>query len=373
MSSDEARAAHAADRIRALQAQINALHAEQLHEVAVLDHAWARIVGIHYPDAARDEIAIGLRLTETQAQHRLETARALEQRLPHTRELGLAGRLSLEHLHAMAGRHRRPRPGPGSQVEIRVLDDERAIRPGQLAFRARAAAQELTGPTDERRAAQQPQRSLQAWRDPWGQVGFSLSVPEPDAAVIDTYLAATASRQGPDDLRPVDERRADALLELIRSALDSGTLPSGGDGRRPHVDLTTTLEGLREGAWHAATIGGKFVLSGQLRELACDADVRTTVLDRDRYVVDQGRTTRVVSARLRGRLALRDQHCRFPGCDVRPPRCRAHHIRHWADGGPTDLGTCSSCASDITTRCTKACGRSGSRKTTRPGSARSAE
>ena len=78
------------------------------------------------------------------------------------------------------------------------------------------------------------------------------------------------------------------------------------------------------------------MLSAQLRELCCEADVRTTVLDRDTLVVDQGRTTRVVSARLRGRLVMRDLHCRFPGCEVRAPRCRAHHIQHWADGGPTD-------------------------------------
>ena len=40
---------------------------------------------------------------------------------------------------------------------------------------------------------------------------------------------------------------------------------------------------------------------------------------------------------LRGRLAVRDQHCRFPGCTESPRRCRAHHLVHWADGGATDM------------------------------------
>ncbi|MQA24609.1 MAG: hypothetical protein GEU94_03875 [Micromonosporaceae bacterium] len=27
----------------------------------------------------------------------------------------------------------------------------------------------------------------------------------------------------------------------------------------------------------------------------------------------------------------------FPGCDRHPQWCEAHHIRHWADGGASDL------------------------------------
>jgi HNH endonuclease len=34
-------------------------------------------------------------------------------------------------------------------------------------------------------------------------------------------------------------------------------------------------------------------------------------------------------------LTARDRRCLFPGCNVR--RCDAHHIDHWADGGPTAL------------------------------------
>jgi len=34
---------------------------------------------------------------------------------------------------------------------------------------------------------------------------------------------------------------------------------------------------------------------------------------------------------------LRDGGCAFPGCD-RPHRwCHSHHIRHWVDGGATEL------------------------------------
>lgn len=49
-----------------------------------------------------------------------------------------------------------------------------------------------------------------------------------------------------------------------------------------------------------------------------------------------GRRRRLASrAQLRA-LWDRDQGCRFPGCGRRR-YLHAHHIRHWADGGPTDL------------------------------------
>ena len=30
-----------------------------------------------------------------------------------------------------------------------------------------------------------------------------------------------------------------------------------------------------------------------------------------------------------------DPGCRFPGCDRPPAWTDGHHIKHWADGGPT--------------------------------------
>src|SRR5690606_3379848 len=36
-------------------------------------------------------------------------------------------------------------------------------------------------------------------------------------------------------------------------------------------------------------------------------------------------------------LNLRDGGCRFAGCDRPTSWCDAHHIRPWADGGPTKL------------------------------------
>jgi HNH endonuclease len=53
--------------------------------------------------------------------------------------------------------------------------------------------------------------------------------------------------------------------------------------------------------------------------------------------LDVGRRTPVVPPALRREVAVRDRGCRFPGCDRPQAWCDAHHVVHWADGGPTAL------------------------------------
>jgi HNH endonuclease len=45
-----------------------------------------------------------------------------------------------------------------------------------------------------------------------------------------------------------------------------------------------------------------------------------------------------IPVHLRRLVALRDQHCQFPGgCDQPASGCEAHHVVHRADGGRTSL------------------------------------
>jgi HNH endonuclease len=54
--------------------------------------------------------------------------------------------------------------------------------------------------------------------------------------------------------------------------------------------------------------------------------------------LEVGRATRVIHPAQRAALAVRDGGCVFPGCDRPLAWCDAHHLWHWVDGGPTDLG-----------------------------------
>ena len=46
----------------------------------------------------------------------------------------------------------------------------------------------------------------------------------------------------------------------------------------------------------------------------------------------------MVPPAIRWALVVRDRGCRYAGCDRLVTCTDAHHIVHWADGGPTSLG-----------------------------------
>ncbi|WP_158726834.1 HNH endonuclease signature motif containing protein [Tomitella fengzijianii] len=74
-----------------------------------------------------------------------------------------------------------------------------------------------------------------------------------------------------------------------------------------------------------------------LRRIACDAAVTPILVDGHGTPLDLGRTARLASRAQRRALAARDHGCAFPGCTRPIAWTDAHHIIHWADGGPTDL------------------------------------
>ncbi len=72
------------------------------------------------------------------------------------------------------------------------------------------------------------------------------------------------------------------------------------------------------------------------RRLLCDAGVVPFLHDDAGKTIDVGRKTRTIPAPLRRALEARDHTCRFPGCTNRR-WLDAHHLRHWLDGGETNL------------------------------------
>ncbi len=72
-----------------------------------------------------------------------------------------------------------------------------------------------------------------------------------------------------------------------------------------------------------------------LRRLACEAGV-VIVASSGGRPLDVGRRHREPNAQQRRALRTRDRSCRFPGCGA-TRHLHAHHVVHWADGGPTDI------------------------------------
>ncbi|WP_433553276.1 DUF222 domain-containing protein [Micromonospora zamorensis] len=156
------------------------------------------------------------------------------------------------------------------------------------------------------------------------------------AALLRAAIDPLSAPAGPDDNRCAGQRRHDALADVCRLALRTGDLPeSGGDPAQ--VVVTTGYDGLTRQLSAGALDIGLRLTPDTVRRLACDAAILPAVLGGTGQVLDVGRQRRLITGPLRRALVLRDRGCAFPGCD-RPPRwCAAHHIHHWADGGPTNL------------------------------------
>jgi len=156
-------------------------------------------------------------------------------------------------------------------------------------------------------------------------------------AALRTALDSLAKRLGPDDDRSHKQRMADSLVELANHAMDEGRLPRR-HSVRPHVNVTTTLEGLKnEVGAPAADVELSLPISTRTVErLACDCTI-SRVLLADSMVIDVGRATRVVSAPMGRALRVRDRGCRFPGCDRQFNWSTPHHIIAWARRGTNKL------------------------------------
>jgi hypothetical protein len=147
-------------------------------------------------------------------------------------------------------------------------------------------------------------------------------------------LPSTAD--GPDPRSP-GQRYADALVEVCRRQLAAGDLPTQG-GERPQVVITMDLAQLREKIGSGLLDTADRLSPEVVRKLACDAQIVPAVLGTDGQPLDLGRAARTFTPAQRRAMGLRDGcGCAFPGCDRPMAWCDGHHIRHWIDGGPTDL------------------------------------
>jgi hypothetical protein len=193
--------------------------------------------------------------------------------------------------------------------------------------------------------------------------------PETGGTVMTALRSVTAgwARHG-DDSRSPAQRRADALGEICRGFLD-GSWSGEAGMERPHITVVVDLDTLKGRAAASAAAGrarkrrsdatdsrggrsdtscglggrrsdtseGTSLPAETVRRLACDASVSRVIVRGPSEPLDVGRTTRVVSPALRRALAVRDGGCAFPTCDRPVGWCDAHHVRHWADGGRTEL------------------------------------
>ena len=183
-------------------------------------------------------------------------------------------------------------------------------------------------------------RSLVKGKGPLGLSRYTWILDEEGAAIVDAAVDALAKPTpdqdtGQHDRRPPETRRADALLDLVARAVGA---PNG----VPQQAKTTLvvkigleeLQGRCRGA--GLTSFGEVLSTDVVRRLACDAQVVPVVLGTRGEILDQGEAIRLFNRSQIRHLWLRDKHCTFPGCHKPAAWTDAHHLLHWAHGGPTD-------------------------------------
>lgn len=125
--------------------------------------------------------------------------------------------------------------------------------------------------------------------------------------------------------------RGRALIELLRRGGVHGKSKKGKTEAVIVLDPSSQLHPIR-------TLDGDDIDPVTAAIMLCDAYLNPLHVDANGHPLSYGRTLRFVSDAQQRALAIRDGGCVFPGCDVPPSWCDAHHIVTWTKGnGPTDI------------------------------------
>jgi hypothetical protein len=277
-------------------------------------------------------------LAPVTAREQVRVARALSQ-LPTLKETFATGRLSYSKVRAIT----------------RVADPATEAALVELALAGTAAHVErvVRGTAQARSLDQEHMRHARRhlsprWDDDGTLVASLRLSPDEGASVLAALHRVQAELGRGADGRPTELRPslADALVALAEHKLAEG-VPSapgggtdtGGEACGPEVLVQVDEHVLADAEGEPAecrVADGPALHPETARRLTCDSPTTRRTRGPDGSTFDLGRRRRRPGARLMRALWLRDGGCRFPGCGRRV-WIHAHHVRHWSQGGPTDL------------------------------------
>ena len=253
-------------------------------------------------------------------------ARRLEE-FPRCAQGMREGRLSLDQVGVIAAR-----AGEGSDEHYAEL--ARCATVNQLRTAVKLE------PRPEPDPQREPQPSITKTSDEEFTC-WRIKLPHLDAAKFDAALAShrdaliaewkldRENHGRPSDTAPPLPGTVEAFMRLVEAGWDAEV------ARRPHGHHTTVVVHVDVEQRAAALHLGPVLTDAERRYLTCDATCEVW-FERDGEVIGAGRATRQINRRLRRALEHRHPTCAVPGCGA-TRGLHAHHIRHWEDGGPTEL------------------------------------
>jgi hypothetical protein len=272
-----------------------------------------------------DWLRFNCHLTSTVAADRITVGEAMHQ-LTASVDATMSGEIGFAHLKDMA----RTADAVGSKFdETKLLEKARENSPGKFHYicrHYRHAADRKGFEAEQAELVEYRKLSITTCDD--GAVLVNGLLDPVGGAAFVTAIRPLAQKSGAYDDRTLEQRQADALIEL-----------ASGGGSQAQIQVTSSIETLL-GLAGAAAAEMEFTLpvsSTTVERLACDSSIARILLDSESVVIDVGRSKRVVSEPMRRALAVRDGHCRWPGCERPASWSAAHHVVHWIHGGTTDL------------------------------------
>jgi hypothetical protein len=188
--------------------------------------------------------------------------------------------------------------------------------------------------------AVQRERAVQARKvqlgqpDRYGMTGLFALLPAEGAAALYATLDAAARGVPADDARTLDQRRADALVQL---GLATG--PGGAtSGLKPAVNVSVALSTLLGFDEQACELNGEPIPATLARHLAADESGtwRRLLTDERGILLDYGRKVYRPPASLARFVIARDRQCVFPTCTRNAETCELDHQVEWANRGGTN-------------------------------------
>ncbi|MEZ0350842.1 DUF222 domain-containing protein [Mycobacterium sp. pR1184] len=238
-----------------------------------------------------------------------------------------AGRLSLDQVGVIA-----TRAGAGSDEHYAQLAQVATVTQLRTAVALEPRPEPDAGPQLGPAITKTTDEQFACWR---------VRLAHPDAAKFEAALQSHRDalaaewkqdrgegERGSETAPPVPGT-LEAFMRLVETGWDVEA------ARRPYGMQTTVVVHVDVTQPAAALHLGPLLTDAEREYLTCDATGEVW-FERDGEVIGAGRTTRLISRRLRRALEHRDRACVVPGCGA-TRGLQAHHVRHWQDGGPTEL------------------------------------
>ena len=237
------------------------------------------------------------------------------------------GRLSLDQVGVIAAR-----AGEGSDEHYAQLARCATVNQLRTAVKLEPRPEPDSRPEPQRSITKTSNEEFSCWR---------IKLPHLDAAKFDAALASHRDAliaewkhdhgdgEPASDIAPPLPGTVEAFMRLVEAGWDAEA------ARRPHGHHTTVVVHLDVEQRAAALHLGPLLTEAERRYLTCDATCEVW-FERHGKVIGAGRATREINRRLRRALEHRQPTCAVPGCGA-TRGLHAHHIRHWEDGGRTDL------------------------------------